>query len=173
VLGWKSECWFIVSLCYRTECIRELIFNSEFWEYVYFTSNGPFTWCMCAHTHTHTHTLVQGKLIVWFYLVLKVACAAMKTVICHLSEHVCLNIVCVLVCSNLKTSLMTVLLAANSDIGKLVFLVWVMLNVVRAVKIHLVIRVFMMEYSLIDELTKTICHYCASTRSFGIIQRAL
>lgn len=76
-----------------------------------------------VHTPTHIHTLVQGKLIVWFCLVLKVACAAMKTVICHLSEHVCLNIVYVLVCSNLKTLLITVLLAANSDAGKLVFLI--------------------------------------------------
>jgi len=30
-----------------------------------------------------------------------------------------------------------------------------------------------MEYSVIDVLTKTMCHYCASTRSFDIIQRAL
>jgi len=64
-----------------------------------------------------THTLIQGKLIAWFHLVLKVACAAMTTVICHLFEHVCLIIVCVRVCSNLKTSLVTVLLAANSDAG--------------------------------------------------------
>lgn len=82
---------------------------------MYFTSNRPFTWCV--HTHTHKHTLVQGKLIVWFHLVLKVTYADMTTVICHLSEHVCLNIVSVLVCSNLKTSLVTVLLAANSDAG--------------------------------------------------------
>ena len=66
----------------------------------------------------HTHTLVEGKFIVWFHLVLKVTCAAMTTVICLLSEYVCLNIVCVLVYSDLKTSIVTVLLAANSGAGK-------------------------------------------------------
>lgn len=84
---------------------------------MHFTAKRLFA----RYAHTRAHTCVQGRLIVWFRLVLKVACAAMNTVLCHLSEHVCLNIVCVLVCSNLRTSLVTVLLAANSDIGKLVF----------------------------------------------------